>query len=96
MRRELLEELLTAAQEVVNNSWAAAGDEYPQMIVDRSDFERLKAVVKAVSDDAVATIHILQRGGEEPDRAMIERIVGHPFTDEEWSSITKGIVEVKP
>jgi pyruvate dehydrogenase complex dehydrogenase (E1) component len=59
MRRELLDELVTAAQEVVNNadvsSMTGEDGEHVRAVLE-ADFERLSRVVRAISDEAWATI----------------------------------------
>ena len=92
MRQELLDELVSAAQEVVNDAEGPIPTVLDRVYTVGSEpVERLKAVVQAISDDAVAFVvsYAQDTRGEPVDWEQIERAVGHPFTIEEREAITK-------
>jgi hypothetical protein len=84
MRQELQEELLSAAQALTEDTtWDHIRGHYE---VGRDSVRRLEIVVKTISDEAALALF----GGVEGNRARLEGIVGHAFTDTEWKAVIGG------
>jgi len=86
MRRELLEELLTAAQEVVNSRAGLLGS---YVKLDLVPYHHLRRAVQAISDEGVAFAvrYAQETRGEPVNWAQIEAAVGHPFSVEEREAL---------